>query len=69
MTKRSGVTEAEVRQMMEEVAERIERGGLQEVTIKVMVNEGELEHTFSLRTEEERTAALLAIRTVLGQVH
>lgn len=69
MTKHTGVTEAEVRQMMKELAERIERGGLEEVTIKVMTSEGELEHTFSLRTKEDRSAALLAVRSVLGQVH
>jgi hypothetical protein len=70
MPKRSGVTEEEVRQMMVELAERIERGGLESVTIKAMTSDGEdLEHTFSLKTEDERLAALLAIRKVLGQVH
>jgi len=66
---RDSVSPEEVNAMLAELAERIERGGLKSVTIKAMTTEGEVEHTFPLETEEERLAALLTIRKLLGQVH
>jgi hypothetical protein len=64
------VSPEELRAMLQEVSELIERGGnMQSLTIKAMVDDSEIEHTFSLRTEEERLAALVAIKTLLGQVH
>jgi hypothetical protein len=59
----------EVRAMLQDLAERIERGGLKSVTFKIMTDQGEQEHTFSLKTEEEQLAALVTIRKLLGQVH
>jgi hypothetical protein len=59
----------EVRAMLQDLAERIERGGLKSVTFKFMTDQGEQEHTFSLKTEEEQLAALVTIRKLLGQVH
>jgi hypothetical protein len=56
--------------MLQDMAERIERGGLKSATIRAMTREGEmLEHTFPLETEEDQNTALLFIRKLLGQVH
>lgn len=63
------VSPEEVMDMLREVAETIERGGVEEVTLKFDLVDGEKELKFSLRTEEERHEALLAIRTILGQIH
>lgn len=63
------VSPEEVMDMLREVAETIERGGVAEVTLKFDMVDGEKELKFSLRTEEERQQALLAIRTILGQIH
>jgi hypothetical protein len=59
----------DVRAMLQDMAERIERGGLKSVTFKIMTDQGEQEHTFSLKTKEEQLAALVTIRKLLGQVH
>lgn len=60
----------EVRAMLDDIARQIERGGLKSATIRWCTTSGdEREITFLLETEEDRTEALHAIRTVLGQVH
>lgn len=66
---RDKVSDEDMRAMLAELADRIERGGLKSVTIKAMTDAGELEQTFALETEEEQLAALLTIRKLLGQVH
>lgn len=66
---RGAVTEAEILASLQELAERIERGGLKAVTIRAKTDEGEIEHTFPLETQEQRDAALLFVKQVLGQVH
>lgn len=65
------VTADELLEMFREIARRIEGGQRGTVTLKYLLagDDTEHEHTFSLETEEDRNAALLAIRTVLGQVH
>ena len=55
----------ELRRYLEETALQIQRGELKSVTF----TDGAIERTFPLVTEEERDAALLTIRTILGQVH
>jgi hypothetical protein len=55
----------ELRRELEETALQIQRGELTSVTF----THGDIERTLPLRTEEERDAALLTIRTILGQVH
>lgn len=55
----------ELRRDLEETALQIQRGELTSVTFA----HGAIERTLPLRTEEERDAALLTIRTILGQVH
>jgi hypothetical protein len=56
--------------MLQDMAERIERGGVKSATIRAMTREGEMiEHTFPLETEEDQNTALLFIRKLLGQVH
>jgi hypothetical protein len=55
----------ELRRELEQTARQIERGELKSVTF----TDGAIERTFPLGTEEERDAALLTIRTILGQVH
>jgi hypothetical protein len=55
----------ELRRDLEATALQIERGELKSVTF----TDGAIERTFPLDTEEERDAALLTIRTILGQVH
>ncbi|HET8748396.1 MAG TPA: hypothetical protein VFM98_22560 [Ramlibacter sp.] len=55
----------ELRRDLEETALQIQRGELKSVTF----TDGAVERTFPLGTEEERDAALLTIRTILGQVH
>lgn len=55
----------ELRRDLEETALQIQRGELKSVTF----TDGAVDRTFPLGTEEERDAALLTIRTILGQVH
>ena len=55
----------ELRRDLEDTALQIERGELKSVTF----TDGAIERTVPLGTEEERDAALLTIRTILGQVH
>lgn len=63
------VTPEELLAVFADVAAQIERGEAKSVTFKAMTSEGEIEHTISLETEEERDAALLAFRKILGQLH
>lgn len=65
----SDVSPEEVRQMLEQLAQRLEQGDMDSVTIKVMTDEGEVEHTISAKTEEERAEAIASIRQVLGTLH
>ena len=60
-----GIDPDELRRDLEETALQIQRGELKSVTF----TDGAVERTFPLGTEEERDAALLTIRTILGQVH
>lgn len=55
----------ELRRDLEATALQIECGELKSVTF----TDGAIERTLPLGTEEERDAALLTIRTMLGQVH
>jgi hypothetical protein len=65
------ISPEEVRAMLSDLAERIEREGetMESVTLTIATDEGEKKHKFRLKTQEERDGALLAIRTLLGQVH
>lgn len=64
------VTPDEIRQMLRDVAQRLEQGAdIKSVTLRFLVDDEEHEHVINVETEEERTAALLAIRTVLGELH
>ena len=65
MTRDDDIDPEELRRDLEETALQIQRGELKSVTF----TDGATERTFPLGTEEERDAALLTIRTVLGQVH
>ena len=55
----------ELRRHLEDTAMQIERGELKSVSF----TDGTIERTFPLDTQEERDAALLTIRRILGQVH
>jgi hypothetical protein len=55
--------------VLQDLANRIQRDGVRSATLKFMTNDGEQEYHLELRTEEERDAALLALRKILGQVH
>jgi hypothetical protein len=65
------VTPEELRRALNDLADRIERGDTKSATLRWILKgeDEEQEFTFPLETEEERTSALLAIRTILGQVH
>lgn len=66
----SPVTSDEILEMLRDLADRIERGGdMKSVTLRFVMDGKEHEHNFSLKTEEERDTALLALRTMLGQLH
>lgn len=66
---RGKVSEQEMLDLYAQVLERIESGKVTEVTIKAQTADGEIEHTISVATEEEREAAIVALRTVLGRLH
>jgi hypothetical protein len=65
------VSSEDIREALAQLADQIEReqlGG--RVVLKYTTTDGdEHEHVFPLETEEDRTATLLSIRKVLGQVH
>lgn len=66
---RNKVAPEEMHAMLQDMADRIERGGVRSVSFRLMTDAGEQEYSFSTETEEEQLAALLTIRKLLGQVH